>query len=243
VAEWEDAGWFPNEVFTRMAELGYLGLKYPERYGGQGGDYVHDAVLAEELTGAGSGGLSAGIGAHIGIATPPIWKFGTEEQKQRFLAPAIRGEKIAALGITEPDAGSDVAGLRTFARRADGGYVVNGSKTYITNGVRADYVVTAYAKGLQTPAIVRRHVLKNAGIPVVTMAGVEVADLMTGAIVVETIFNWPGVGRLASQAMVTIDYPLVQTVVFWAALITIVMNLLVDLSYAWLDPRTRQGRR
>jgi peptide/nickel transport system permease protein len=109
--------------------------------------------------------------------------------------------------------------------------------------MRADYVVTAYAKGLQTPAIVRRHVLKNAGIPVVTMAGVEVADLMTGAIVVETIFNWPGVGRLASQAMVTIDYPLVQTVVFWAALITIVMNLLVDLSYAWLDPRTRQGRR
>ena len=98
-----------------MAELGFLGLKYPEQYGGQGGDYVHDAVLAEELTGAGSGGLSAGIGAHIGIATPPIWKFGTEDQKQRFLVPAIRGERIAALGITEPGAGSDVAGIRTFA--------------------------------------------------------------------------------------------------------------------------------
>ena len=143
VGEWEDAEWFPNEVFTRMAELGYLGLKYPEEYGGQGGDYVHDAVLAEELTGAGSGGLSAGIGAHIGIATPPIWKFGTEDQKQRFLAPAIRGERIAALGITEPGAGSDVAGIRTFARKVDGGYVVNGSKTFITNGVRADFVVTA----------------------------------------------------------------------------------------------------
>jgi len=143
VGEWEDAEWFPNEVFTRMAELGYLGLKYPEAYGGQGGDYVHDAVLVEELTGAGSGGLSAGIGAHIGIATPPIWKFGTEDQKQRFLAPAIRGERIAALGITEPGAGSDVAGIRTFARRVDGGYVVNGSKTFITNGVRADFVVTA----------------------------------------------------------------------------------------------------
>jgi acyl-CoA dehydrogenase len=143
VAEWEDAEWFPNEVFTRMAELGYLGLKYPEEYGGQGGDHVHDAVLVEELTGAGSGGLSAGIGAHIGIATPPIWKFGTEDQKQRFLAPAIRGERIAALGITEPGAGSDVAGLRTFARKVDGGYVVNGSKTFITNGVRADFVVTA----------------------------------------------------------------------------------------------------
>jgi acyl-CoA dehydrogenase len=126
-----------------MAELGYLGLKYPEEYGGQGGDYVHDAVLVEELTGAGSGGLSAGIGAHIGIATPPIWKFGTEDQKQRFLAPAIRGERIAALGITEPGAGSDVAGIRTFASKVDGGYVVNGSKTFITNGVRADFVVTA----------------------------------------------------------------------------------------------------
>ena len=141
--EWEDARWFPNDVFARMAELGYLGLKYPEELGGQGGDYVHDAVLSEELPRAGSGGLSAGIGAHIGIATPPIWRFGTEEQKRRFLAPAIRGEKIAALGITEPDAGSDVAGLRTSARRVDGGWVVNGSKTFITNGVRADYVVTA----------------------------------------------------------------------------------------------------
>jgi acyl-CoA dehydrogenase len=141
--EWEDARWFPNEVFHRMAELGYLGLKYPEEHGGEGGDYVHDAVLTEELPRAGSGGLSAGIGAHIGIATPPIWRFGTEDQKRRFLEPAIRGEKIAALGITEPGTGSDVASTRTFARRADGGYVVNGAKTYITNGVRADFVVTA----------------------------------------------------------------------------------------------------
>src|SRR5918992_697417 len=120
--EWEDARWFHNDVFTRMAELGYLGLKYPEDLGGQGGDYVHDAVLSEELPRAGSGGLSAGIGAHIGIATPPIWKFGTEEQKQRFLAPAIRGEKIAALGITGPDAGADVASLKTHAKRVDGGF-------------------------------------------------------------------------------------------------------------------------
>ncbi len=141
--QWEDERWFPNSVFTRMAELGLLGLKYPEEYGGQGGDHLHDAVLVEELPRAGSGGLGAGIGAHIGIATPPIWKFGTDDQKRRFLAPAIRGEKIGALGITEPDAGSDVAGIRTLARRVDGGYVVNGSKTFITNGVRADFVVTA----------------------------------------------------------------------------------------------------
>src|SRR5881227_2859960 len=141
--EWEEAQWFPNDVFTRMAELGFLGLKYPEEYGGQGGDYLHDAVLAEELSRCGSGGLAAGIGAHISIATPPIWKFGTEDQKRRFLVPAIAGEKIGALGITEPDAGSDVAGIRTTARRVDGGYVVNGSKMFITNGVRADFIVTA----------------------------------------------------------------------------------------------------
>jgi acyl-CoA dehydrogenase len=141
--EWEEAGWFPNEVFARMAERGLLGLKYPRAYGGRGGDHLDDAVLSEELSRCGSGGVSAGIGAHIGIATPPVWRFGTDEQKERFLAPAIRGERIAALGITEPDAGSDVAGIRTFARRVDGGYVVNGSKTFITNGVRADFVVTA----------------------------------------------------------------------------------------------------
>jgi acyl-CoA dehydrogenase len=142
-AEWEAARWFPNEVFERMAELGLLGLKYPVEYGGRGGGYLDDAVLSEELGRCGSGGLAAGVGAHIGIATPPIWKFGTDDQKERFLAPAIRGERIAALGITEPGAGSDVAGIRTFARKVDGGYVVNGSKTYITNGVRADFVVTA----------------------------------------------------------------------------------------------------
>jgi acyl-CoA dehydrogenase len=142
-AEWEAAGWFPNGVFARMGELGLLGLKYPRQYGGRGGDHLDDAVLSEELARCGSGGVSAGIGAHVSIATPPVARFGTDEQKERFLAPAIRGEKIAALGITEPGAGSDVAGIRTFARRVDGGYLVNGSKTYITNGVRADFVVTA----------------------------------------------------------------------------------------------------
>jgi acyl-CoA dehydrogenase len=142
-ARWEDERWFPDEVFTTLAAQGLLGLKYPEEYGGSDGGYLADAVLAEELARIGSGGTAAGIGAHIGIATPPIWKFGTEEQKRRYLAPAIRGEKIAALGITEPGAGSDVAGIRTRARRVDGGYVVNGEKTYITNGVRAHFIVTA----------------------------------------------------------------------------------------------------
>jgi acyl-CoA dehydrogenase len=142
-AQWEEERWFPNEVFEKLAANGFLGLKYPERYGGEGGDCLHDAVLIEELGGCGSGGVAAGIGAHITIATPPIFKFGSEEQKQRFLVPGIRGEKIAALGITEPGTGSDVAGIRTRAKRVDGGWVVNGSKTFITGGVRADVVVTA----------------------------------------------------------------------------------------------------
>ena len=141
--EWEEAEWFPDEVFGKMAGQGLLGLKYPVELGGQGGDYLHEAVLCEELAGVGSGGTAAGIGAHVNIATPPIWKFGTEEQQRDYLAPAIRGEKIGALGITEPGAGSDVASLRTSAERVDGGFVVRGEKTYITNGVRADFIVTA----------------------------------------------------------------------------------------------------
>src|SRR3954463_11488242 len=99
--------------------------------------------MCEEMSRIGSGGTAAGIGAHINIATPPIWKFGTDDQKDRYLVPAIAGQKIGALGITEPDAGSDVAALRTRAEQVDGGWVVNGAKTYITNGVRADFLVCA----------------------------------------------------------------------------------------------------
>jgi acyl-CoA dehydrogenase len=144
VEEWEEAREFPRELFNRCGELGFLGLKYPTEYGGQGGDYVHDAVWVEELSRSGaSGGVAAGIGAHAEIATPPIWRFGTEEQKRRWLVPAIKGEVVGALGITEPGAGSDVASLQTTAKKVDGGYVVNGAKTFITNGVRADFLVCA----------------------------------------------------------------------------------------------------
>ena len=141
--KWEQEEWFPDELFRKLAAQGLLGLKYPERYGGQGGDYLHDAVLCEEMARIGSGGTAAGLGAHINIATPPIWKFGSEDQLERYLAPAIRGEKIGALGITEPGAGSDVASLSTRAEPVEGGWVVNGEKTYITNGVRCDFIVTA----------------------------------------------------------------------------------------------------
>src|SRR3954467_5005866 len=142
-SDWEAARWFPDSVFGAFAQHGFLGLKYPEAYGGQGGDVLHEAVLGEELARCGSGGVAAGVGAHVNIATPPIAKFGTEQQKRAYLAPAIAGEKIAALAITEPDAGSDVAAIKTHARRVDGGWVVNGSKMFITNGVRAHYYVTA----------------------------------------------------------------------------------------------------
>jgi acyl-CoA dehydrogenase len=140
---WEADRWFPDEVFAQLAGVGFLGLKYPEEYGGQGGGHLHDAVLAEELARCGSGGLAAGIGAHVGIATPPVAAVGTEDQKQRYLVPAIAGERIAALAITEPGAGSDVAAVSTRAQKVDGGWVVNGEKTYITNGVRAGFYVTA----------------------------------------------------------------------------------------------------
>jgi acyl-CoA dehydrogenase len=154
--QWEDEAWFPDEVFPKMAAQGLLGLKYPESYGGQGGDYLHEAVLCEELARAGSAGTAAGVGAHTNIATPPIWKFGTEDQKQRYLVPAIRGELIGALGITEPGAGSDVAAITTRAERVDGGWVVNGEKTYITNGVRAHFIVTA-VKTMDTSPPTRHH--------------------------------------------------------------------------------------
>src|SRR5215204_4772955 len=144
VDEWEEAREFPLELYGRCAELGFLGLKFPEQYGGQGGTHLHDAIWVEELArSGGSGGVAAGLNAHTSIAMPPVFNFGTEEQKQRWLVPGIAGEKIGALGITEPGAGSDVAGISSFAERVDGGYVVNGSKTFITNGVRADFLVCA----------------------------------------------------------------------------------------------------
>lgn len=143
VRDWEAREEFPRELFLRFGELGFLGLKYPVEYGGSAAGELYEAVLLEELGRCGSGGVSAGLGAQFTISTGPLHLFGTDAQKRRFLAPAIQGEKIGALGITEPDAGSDVAGLRTTAVREGDHYVVNGSKTYITNGVRADFLVLA----------------------------------------------------------------------------------------------------
>src|ERR687885_803998 len=175
--EWERAGDFPDWVFERMGELGFLGLHYPAEYGGQGGDYYANIVLAEELTRSNSGGLAMGLAVHTDMATPPINIFGTEDQKQRYLAPAIRGEKIACLGITEPDAGSDVAGIKTRAVRDGDEYVINGSKTYITNGHRADFIVlvtktdpdagydgfTLFLVDMDAPGVIREKKLQKLG--------------------------------------------------------------------------------
>ncbi|MBC7253159.1 MAG: acyl-CoA dehydrogenase family protein [Actinobacteria bacterium] len=138
--EWEAEGMFPDWVFRRLGELGYLGLHFPEEYGGGGGDYFTNIVLMEELAKCGSFGVNTGVAVQIGMATPPILAFGTEEQKRKYLVPAIRGEKIACLGITEPEAGSDVAGVKTYAEKVPGGWKVNGNKIFITNGYRADFM-------------------------------------------------------------------------------------------------------
>src|SRR5215216_4609197 len=174
--EWEETT-FPDWVFERMGELGFLGLSYPEEYGGQGGDYYSNLVLAEEIVHANSGGLTMGVAVHTDMATPPVHLFGTEEQKQRYLVPSIRGEKISCLGITEPDAGSDVAGIRTRAVRDGDEYVINGSKTYITNGHRADFIVlvtktdpdagydgfTLFIVDTDTPGFIREKRLEKLG--------------------------------------------------------------------------------
>jgi alkylation response protein AidB-like acyl-CoA dehydrogenase len=140
--EWEREGGFPDWVFKRMGDLGFLGVRFPEEYGGQGGDWGHSIVIAEEMARCGSGGVGMAIAVQSEMATPPILKFGTEAQKQRYLVPAIKGEKIVCLGITEPNAGSDVAGIETTAQPdGDGGWVINGRKIFITNGVRADFCV------------------------------------------------------------------------------------------------------
>lgn len=138
--QWEEDELFPNSVFKRAGELGILGAHYPEEVGGGGGDYWFSAAKAEELVRCGSAGVGMGLLVQSDMATPCINDLGTKEQKEEFLAPALRGEKIAALGVSEPGAGSDVAGLRTTAKKVGGDYVINGSKTYITNGTRADFV-------------------------------------------------------------------------------------------------------
>jgi acyl-CoA dehydrogenase len=145
--DWDEACEFPRALYGRAAEAGLLGLAYPQALGGAGGNLGHSLVVTEELILAGTSvGTCVGLGSH-GIALPPIVRHGTEEQQQRFVVPVVKGERIAALGITEPGAGSDVAGIETRAVRDGQHYVVNGSKLFITSGCRADFVTTAVRTG------------------------------------------------------------------------------------------------
>lgn len=140
VNEWEQQGAFPLEILKRMGDLGFLGLKYPVEMGGQGGDYFAAIVFAEELAKCGCGGVPMAIAVQTDMATPPIAEFGNEDQIKRFLTPAIKGEKLAAIGISEPNHGSDVASIETRAGRDGDDWIINGSKMFITNGPRADFV-------------------------------------------------------------------------------------------------------
>src|SRR3954468_24849720 len=174
--EWEETT-FPDSVFRRMGELGFLGLDKPEQYGGQGGDYYSSLVLAEEIVHANSGGLAMGVAVQTDMALPPILAFGSEEQKRQWAAPAIKGEAILCLGITEPDAGSDVAGIKTRGTKTEDGWVINGSKTYITNGHRADFIVlvtktdadagydgfTLFLVDMDSPGVIREKKLEKLG--------------------------------------------------------------------------------
>src|SRR2546423_5491526 len=140
LAEWEES-LFPDSIMKRFGEMGFLGLRYEPEYGGQGGDYFSAIVLSEEMAKAGCGGLGMAVAVQAEMATPPVFKFGTEEQKRKWVVPAIRGEHIAALAITEPDAGSDVAGITTVARRFGDEFIVNGRKIFITNGARCQWAL------------------------------------------------------------------------------------------------------
>lgn len=148
VDKWERSGMLPRDLHRKAAEAGILGLGYPEEYGGAGEGFTlfHSLVQSEEIIRPGAGGIAASLMTH-GIGLPPILAAGTAEMKRRIAPEVLAGEKIIALGITEPSGGSDVANLRTRAERKGAGWIVNGEKTFITSGVRADYITLAVRTG------------------------------------------------------------------------------------------------
>ena len=147
VETWEEAGEFPRELYKKAGDFGLLGMGYPEKYGGtfEGIDIFHGIVTSEELA-QGSGGIAASL-LSLNISLPLILALGTEEQKEKYITPVIAGDKIACLGVTEPSGGSDVAGIKTKAVRDGRDYILNGSKMFITSGMRADYYVIACRTG------------------------------------------------------------------------------------------------
>lgn len=141
VEEWEEKRIFPaHDLFKKMGDLGLLGLSYPEKYGGGGVDYWYNVVLLEELGRVPCAGVPMAIAVHTDMATPSLAEHGSEELKQRYLVPAIAGDLVSAIAVSEPDAGSDVAAIRTRAVPDGDDYVINGSKMWITNGTQADFL-------------------------------------------------------------------------------------------------------
>ncbi|MGC2084542.1 MAG: acyl-CoA dehydrogenase family protein [Bradyrhizobium sp.] len=141
VDDWEEAGIFPaHELFKKLGDLGFLGLNKPVEYGGQGLDYSYALVMAEELGTINCGAIPMAIGVQTDMATPALARFGSDEVRKEFLAPAIAGDYVACIGVSEPGAGSDVASIKTAARSDGDDYVINGGKMWITNGVQADFI-------------------------------------------------------------------------------------------------------
>ena len=140
IDEWEKAEQFPShQVFKKMGDLGLLGVKYPEEYGGLGLDFSYSMVMAEALGSANCGAVPMAIGVQTDMCTPALARFGTDELCREFLAPAIAGDMVGCIGVSEPGGGSDVAALKTSARKEGSDYVINGSKMWITNGMKADW--------------------------------------------------------------------------------------------------------
>lgn len=142
IEEYEKKEEFPKELFPKLGEMGFLGIVFPEEYGGVGLDKITECIFAEEM-GRINAGIAMCVNAHTGLALFPIYKFGTEDQKQRYLVPGIAGQKVGALGLTEPNAGSDARSIRTQAVKQGSKYILNGTKTWITNGCMADFAVVA----------------------------------------------------------------------------------------------------
>ncbi len=141
VDEWEAAGTFPaHELFPKLGSVGLFGLEYDEAYGGSGADHWFTVIAGEELGRVSCGGVPMAIAVQMSMATPALHRYGSEELKARYLAPAVRGELVASIAVTEPDAGSDVAGIRTRAVRDGDEWVIDGAKLYITNGTQADWL-------------------------------------------------------------------------------------------------------
>jgi alkylation response protein AidB-like acyl-CoA dehydrogenase len=140
VMEWDEVSKFPSEIIPKLAEMGFLGVIFPEKYGGAGMGYVEYAIIIEELSRV-DGSIGIIVAAHNSLCTNHIYKFGTEEQKKKYVTPLAQGKKLGCWSLTEPEAGSDAGGTRTTAIRKDGGWLLNGSKTFTTNGHYADVCV------------------------------------------------------------------------------------------------------